>query len=64
MISDIPRSIELDWRAATATGANDGGLTFRIDGLQQADLPGIENDTRRLDSVQLGAVAGIEYYLP
>jgi hypothetical protein len=64
MISDIPRSIELDWRAAPATGANDGGRTFWIDGLQQADLPGIENDRRRPDSVQLGAVAGTEYYLP
>ena len=27
---------------------------------QQADLVGIDNDTRRIDSIQLGAVASID----
>jgi parallel beta-helix repeat protein len=59
-ISDAPHAIELDWRAATGAGANNGGLTLWIDGSQQADLTGIDNDTRRIDSVRLGALAGID----
>jgi hypothetical protein len=59
-ISDAPHSIELDWRAASAVGANDGGLTFWLDGAQQANLTNIDNDTRRIDRIRLGAVAGID----
>jgi hypothetical protein len=59
-ISDAPHSIELDWRAATAAGANNGGLTLWIDSVQQADLTGVDNDTRRVDRARLGALSGID----
>jgi hypothetical protein len=59
-ISDAPHFIELDWRASTASGANNGGLTLWIDDVQRANLTGVDNDTRRLDRVQLGAVSGID----
>jgi hypothetical protein len=66
-ISDAPHSIELDWRASTAAGANNGGLTLWIDGgvsgnaaTPQANITGIANDTRRVESVRLGAVSGID----
>jgi len=59
-LSDAPHALELDWRAATAAGANNGGLTFWIDGVQQADLTGVDNDTRRIDQVRLGAVSGVD----
>jgi hypothetical protein len=59
-ISDAPHFIELDWRAATAAGANDGGLTLWIDGTQQADLSGVDNDTWRIDRARLGAISGID----
>ena len=59
-ISDAPHFIEIDWRAATASGANNGGLTLWIDGIQRANLTGVDNDARRIDRVQLGAVAGID----
>ena len=59
-ISDISHVIELDWRASTAAGANDGGLTLWIDGLQQGSLTAVDNDSRRIDRVRLGAVAGID----
>ena len=59
-ISDAAHAIELDWRAATAVGANNGGLTLWIDGTQQADLTGVDNDTRRVDSAKLGALSGID----
>ncbi len=59
-ISDASHFIELDWRAATAAGANNGGLTLWIDGAQLAGLTEVDNDTRRIDRVRLGAVAGID----
>jgi len=58
-ISDAPHSIEIDWRAASS-GANNGGITLWIDGVQQADLSNVDNDTRRVDRVRLGAVTGID----
>ena len=59
-ISDASHFIELDWRAATAVGANNGGLALWIDGTQQADLSGVDNDTRRIDRARLGALTGID----
>lgn len=59
-ITDAPHAIELAWQAATDTGANNGGLTLWIDGIQQGNLTGIDNDTRRVDRVRLGAIAGID----
>ena len=59
-ISDAPHFIELDWRAATAAGANNGSLALWLDGTQRASLTGVDNDTRRLDRVRLGPVAGID----
>ena len=57
---DTPHSIELDWQAATAVGANNGSLTLWIDGVQNASLTGVDNDTRRIIHVQLGAVSDID----
>jgi len=59
-LSDAAHALELDWRAATAAGANNGGLTFWIDGVQQADITGVDNDTRRIDQVRLGATSGVD----
>lgn len=66
-ISDAAHSIELDWRAASGAGANNGGLTMWIDGgiggnagMPQANVTGIDNDTLRMDRVRIGAVSGID----
>jgi hypothetical protein len=59
-LSDAPHPIEIDWRTASTAGANDGGLTLWVDGGQQADLGGVDNDTLTLDRVRLGAVTGID----
>lgn len=59
-ISDAPHSLELDWQAATAAGANNGNLTFWIDGTQKQVVTAIDNDTLRIDQVRLGAVNGID----
>jgi hypothetical protein len=59
-ISDAPHFFEIDWRAATAPGANDGAISFYIDGTLHSKLSGIDNDTRRIDRVHLGAISGID----
>jgi RHS repeat-associated protein len=59
-ISDAPHYLEIYWRAATAPGANNGGLTFWIDGVQQDNFATVDNDTRRVEFVQLGPVEGID----
>jgi len=59
-ITDGPHALEIDWQAASAAGANNGGLAFWVDGVQQANFTNIDNDTRRVDYVQWGAVAGID----
>ena len=60
VISDAPHLLQLNWRAATAIGANNGRLAFRLDGVLKSNLLGIDNDTRRLDRVRLGALTGID----
>ena len=60
LLSDASHALELDWRASTAAGANNGSLTFWMDGIQQADLTGVDNDTRRIDQVRLGAASGVD----
>jgi hypothetical protein len=59
-VSDAPHVIELAWYASTASGANNGGLTLWIDGLSRGNITSANNDTRRIDRVRLGAVAGID----
>ena len=59
-ISDAPHSIEMEWLAASAIGANNGGANLWIDNVQSGSVSGMDNDTRRIDSVRLGAVAGVK----
>lgn len=59
-LSDAPQVVEFDWRAATAVGANNGGLTLWLDGTQVTALTGVDNDTRRLERIRLGPVAGLD----
>ena len=59
-ISDAPHFIEFDWQAATAAGANNGALVFWVDGIQQASLTGVDNDTLRVDRVRLGAITSMD----
>ncbi|MGQ0601610.1 MAG: LamG-like jellyroll fold domain-containing protein [Anaerolineales bacterium] len=59
-LTDTTHFAEIDWRASTVAGANNGGLTFWVDGTQQANLTGVDNDTRRVDRINLGAVGSID----
>jgi uncharacterized protein YjiK len=53
-IADAPHAIEVDWAAASAVNANDGYLTFWVDGVQQGSLVGIDDDTYRMERARLG----------
>jgi hypothetical protein len=59
-LTDAPHSIQLDWRGASSAGMNNGGLVLWIDGVQKQVLTGIDNDTRRMQRVLLGALASID----
>ncbi|HET9493462.1 MAG TPA: hypothetical protein VFR15_04450 [Chloroflexia bacterium] len=62
-ISDAPHFIEIDWRAASAPGSNDGALGLWIDGVQQSGVSAVDNDTHRIESVRLGAVSGVDKFV-
>ncbi len=53
-------AIELDWRASTGPGANDGGLTIWVDSVQKSNVTAVDNDTLRVDRARLGAVSGLD----
>jgi hypothetical protein len=58
-ISDAPHVIEIEWWASTAAGANNGGVNLWIDEIPSGSLTGVDNDTRRIEYVRLGAVSGL-----
>jgi hypothetical protein len=59
-MTDAPHCIEIDWKAATSAGANDGFMTVWLDGTQIMNLTGVDNDTRQIDSLALGGYSGID----
>jgi len=59
-ISDAPHVIEVAWQAATAVGANDGSATLWVDGVQAESLTNLDNDTRFIEYVRLGAISGFD----
>jgi YD repeat-containing protein len=59
-ISVSKHPIEIDWKAATGAGANNGYLSLWLDGVLQETKSGIDNDTRRVDEVRFGPSSGID----
>jgi hypothetical protein len=61
--------IEIEWWAASAAGANNGGANLWINGNPSGSLSNLDNDTRRIEFVRLGAISGLNagtlgtYYL-
>jgi len=58
-ISKVWHPIEFSWSASTAPGANNGNLTFWIDGSQVGSLTAMDNDQQKIDKVSLGVIDGI-----
>jgi len=59
ILTDSPHAIEIDWIAATASGANNGQMTLWLDGRQSGQITNIDNDKRRIDIVRLGVLSGL-----
>jgi RHS repeat-associated protein len=59
-ISNAPHKLEIDWKASSGPGSNNGGITFWVDDVQKGAYTNIDNDTRTVDTVRLGAVDGID----
>jgi hypothetical protein len=59
-ITDASHKLEIDWRASSGPGANNGGITFWVDDVQRGIFTNIDNDTRKVDYVRLGGLAGID----
>jgi subtilisin-like proprotein convertase family protein len=53
-ITDAPHAVELDWRRASAAGANNGSLQLWIDEAAAPTLGGLDNDTTGVDMARLG----------
>jgi hypothetical protein len=68
-ITNASNVIEIEWWAASAAGANNGGANLWINGNPSGSLTNLDNDTRRIEFVRLGAVSGLNagsagtYYL-
>jgi hypothetical protein len=54
-ITDAAHFLEFDWRKASAGGANDGAFELLVDGMSAGVLSSLDNDTRGIDYVRLGA---------
>ena len=59
-LGDAPHAIEIDWKAATAAGANNGYLSLWLDGVLKQTATAIDNDTLRVEEARLGPLAGID----
>jgi VCBS repeat-containing protein len=59
-ISDDRHQIEMYWMASTGVGANNGYMRLWVDGVQKAELTGLDNETHRIDRVRLGPIYGID----
>jgi RHS repeat-associated protein len=59
-ISNAWHVIEIDWKKASAAGANDGYLALWIDDVFVGTIANVDNDLWTLDRVQLGATGGID----
>lgn len=53
-ITNNPHSIEVDWKASSAPGADDGFISLLIDGLLKEEKTGIDNDTKRVGFPGIG----------
>jgi len=52
--------VELEWKASSTQGANNGLLSLWIDNTLAQTIVNVDNDTQRLDQVKLGAVTGVD----
>ena len=59
-ISNGIHAVEVEWDASTGVGMNNGSTSLWVDDLLKVSQIGLDNDTRRIDRAELGAVTGID----
>jgi hypothetical protein len=56
-ISDEPHWILIEWQRATTDSSNDGVCALTIDGVEVARVPDVQNNSRTIGRVRLGALS-------
>lgn len=59
-VTDQVHALEIDLLGAESNLVHNGHLTLWLDGTQLASAEGLDNDTLQVDSIDLGAVDGID----
>jgi hypothetical protein len=59
-ISDDWHVVELEWQQSSSTDADDGFLSFWLDGALMQTIGGMDIDRNRVDQVKLGAVSSVD----
>jgi hypothetical protein len=60
ILTDAPHYIEMDWKASSAAGANNGYSTLWVDGEEKTTMSSLDNDTVSITGVILGPSSGID----
>ena len=60
VLTDEPHYIEVEWKAATADGANDGYAKLWVDGSLRQTSASLDNDTTVVRIAYLGAISGLD----
>lgn len=58
---NVAHDLGVDWQAASTPTSQDGRLRLWIDGQIVRELTGLDNDTRNVDKVHLGADGNIQF---
>ena len=59
-ITDAPHCIEVDWKASSGAGQNNGTIELLIDGVSKQTLISIDNDTEDVTVVYLGVFQAVD----
>jgi Leucine-rich repeat (LRR) protein len=59
-LSDAPHTIEIDWQASSADGANDGYIQLYMDDGLLEEMTGLDNDTHIVSSLRIGFIGRLD----
>jgi surface protein len=59
-LSDTPHTLEIDWQAASADGANDGYIQLYMDGALLEEMTALDNDTHIVSSLRIGFIGRLD----
>jgi hypothetical protein len=59
-LSDAPHTLEIDWQAASADGANDGYIQLYMDDTLLEEMTALDNDTHVISSLRIGFIGRLD----